>query len=60
VGCGFGRKGIGRTQGGVEVSLLAPADRKKFTEVSRKAYPEIIPAEYVPMFVDAAEKARKQ
>jgi TRAP-type C4-dicarboxylate transport system substrate-binding protein len=46
--------------GGVEVSRLAPADRAKFTEVSRKAYPEIIPAEYVPMFIDAAEKARKQ
>jgi len=46
--------------GGVEVSPLAPADRAKFTELSRKAYPEIIPAEYVPMFVDAAEKARKQ
>jgi TRAP-type C4-dicarboxylate transport system substrate-binding protein len=45
---------------GVEVSLLAPADRAKFTELSRKAYPDIIPAEYVPKFIDAAEKARKK
>jgi TRAP-type transport system periplasmic protein len=45
---------------GVEVSPLAPADRAKFTELSRKSYPEVIPAESVPLFVDAAEKARKK
>jgi TRAP-type C4-dicarboxylate transport system substrate-binding protein len=45
---------------GVEVSPLAPAERAKFTEFSRKAYPDVIPAESIPMFVDAAEKARKK
>jgi TRAP-type C4-dicarboxylate transport system substrate-binding protein len=45
---------------GVEVTPLAPAERKKFTELSRKAYADIIPAEYVPKFVDAAEKAAKK
>jgi TRAP-type C4-dicarboxylate transport system substrate-binding protein len=45
---------------GVEVSAMAPAERAKFTELSRKAYPDVIPAEYVPRFIDAAEKARKK
>jgi TRAP-type C4-dicarboxylate transport system substrate-binding protein len=45
---------------GVEVTPLVPAERKKFTELSRKAYAEIIPADYVPKFVDAAEKATKK
>lgn len=45
---------------GVEVIPLVPAGRAKFTELSRKAYPDIIPVEYVPKFIDAAEKARKK
>ena len=45
---------------GVEVTPLAPTERAKFTELSRKAYPDIIPAEYVPKFVGAAEKAIKK
>ena len=42
---------------GVEVTSLAPTDRAKFADLSRKAYPDIIPAEYVPKFIGAAEKA---
>ncbi len=42
---------------GVEVTPLVPVERAKFTELSRKAYPDIIPAEYVPKFIEAAEKA---
>ncbi|MBI5578758.1 MAG: TRAP transporter substrate-binding protein [Deltaproteobacteria bacterium] len=45
---------------GVEVIPVVPAERARFTELSRKAYPDIIPAEYVPKFMDAAEKARKK
>jgi TRAP-type C4-dicarboxylate transport system substrate-binding protein len=45
---------------GVEVTPLAPPERAKFAELSRKAYPDIIPAEYVPKFMDAAEKAIKK
>jgi TRAP-type transport system periplasmic protein len=45
---------------GVEVTPLVPAERAKFTELSRKAYPDIIPADYVPKFTDAAEKAVKK
>jgi len=45
---------------GVEVTPLMPAERAKFTELSRKAYPDIIPVDYVPKFIDAAEKARKK
>jgi TRAP-type C4-dicarboxylate transport system substrate-binding protein len=45
---------------GVEVTPLAPQDRKKFTELSRKAYAEIIPAADVPKFIDASEKATKK
>ncbi len=45
---------------GVEVALLSPTERAKFTELSRKAYTEAIPAEYVPRFIDAAEKTQKK
>lgn len=45
---------------GVEVTPLAPPDRAKFTELSRRAYAEVIPAADVPKFTDAAEKARKK
>jgi TRAP-type C4-dicarboxylate transport system substrate-binding protein len=45
---------------GVEVTILTPEERARFAELSRKAYPEVIPPEYVKRFVDAAEKYREK